>query len=73
MTVDNCSVLHPSPRRKTQYWRTFQHYGAWTNTRRPEPLVRKLLKIMVGERGFEPPIPWSRTSFCLLLIFVEIA
>ena len=21
----------------------------------------KLLKIMVGERGFEPPTPWSRT------------
>jgi hypothetical protein len=24
----------------------------------------KLLKIMVGERGFEPPTPWSRTRFC---------
>jgi hypothetical protein len=22
----------------------------------------KLLKIMVGERGFEPPTPWSRTN-----------
>jgi hypothetical protein len=22
---------------------------------------RKRLKIMVGERGFEPPTPWSRT------------
>ena len=21
----------------------------------------KLLKIMVGERGFDPPTPWSRT------------
>jgi len=23
----------------------------------------KCLKIMVGERGFEPPTPWSRTRF----------
>ena len=29
----------------------------------------KLLKIMVGERGFEPPTPWSRISFCR---FIEI-
>ncbi len=24
-------------------------------------MPRKLFKIMVGERGFEPPTPWSRT------------
>ncbi len=23
----------------------------------------KSLKILVGERGFEPPTPWSRTRF----------
>ena len=23
----------------------------------------KCLKILVGERGFEPPTPWSRTRF----------
>jgi len=28
----------------------------------PEVLF-KCLKIMVGERGFEPPTPWSRTRF----------
>jgi hypothetical protein len=31
----------------------------------------KCLKIMVGERGFEPPTPWSRTRFQQLLNFVE--
>ena len=29
--------------------------------------------LMVGERGFEPPTPWSRTSFRHLLKAVEIA
>jgi len=27
---------------------------------------------MVGERGFEPPTPWSRTSFSELLKSIEI-
>ena len=31
-----------------------------------------LLKIMVRERGFEPPTPWSRTKFQNLLKLVEI-
>ena len=31
----------------------------------------KLLKRMVGERGFEPPTPWSRTRFQSLLKSVE--
>ena len=31
-----------------------------------------LLKIMVGERGFEPPTPWSRTRFQTILNSVEI-
>ncbi len=31
----------------------------------------KCLKIMVGERGFEPPTPWSRTRFRLLLKAIE--
>jgi hypothetical protein len=30
------------------------------------------LKILVGERGFEPPTPWSRTRFEQLLNAVEI-
>ena len=30
------------------------------------------LKIMVGERGFEPPTPWSRTRSKRLLKSVEI-
>jgi hypothetical protein len=34
--------------------------------------VRKVLKIMVGERGFEPPTPWSRTRFKDLLQRIEI-
>jgi len=29
------------------------------------------LKRLVGERGFEPPTPWSRTRFRHLLKFVE--
>ena len=33
----------------------------------------KLLKYMVGERGFEPPTPWSRTSFYRLLKSIEFA
>jgi hypothetical protein len=33
---------------------------------------RKWLKTMVGERGFEPPTPWSRTRFKTLLKFVGI-
>ena len=32
----------------------------------------KLLKRMVGERGFEPPTPWSRTRFSTLWKSVEI-
>jgi hypothetical protein len=31
----------------------------------------KCLKIMVGERGFEPPTPWSRTRFRRLLNSIE--
>jgi hypothetical protein len=34
--------------------------------------VRKYLKELVGERGFEPPPPWSRTRFQLLLKPIEI-
>jgi hypothetical protein len=33
----------------------------------------KLLILLVGERGFEPPTPWSRTRFRGLLKSVEIA
>jgi hypothetical protein len=29
------------------------------------------LKQLVGERGFEPPTPWSRTRFRLLLKSIE--
>ncbi len=29
-------------------------------------------EILVGERGFEPPTPWSRTRFEVLLKLVEI-
>jgi hypothetical protein len=32
----------------------------------------KLLILLVGERGFEPPTPWSRTRFQRLLKSVEI-
>jgi hypothetical protein len=35
--------------------------------------VCKVLKLLVGERGFEPPTPWSRTSFSMLSKSVEIA
>ena len=37
---------------------------------KPEALFM-CLKILVGERGFEPPTPWSRTRFKLLLKLVE--
>jgi hypothetical protein len=30
------------------------------------------LILMVGERGFEPPTPWSQTGFCGFLKCVEI-
>ncbi len=32
----------------------------------------KCLKRMVGERGFEPPTPWSRTRFGALWKSIEI-
>ncbi len=32
----------------------------------------KYLKRMVGERGFEPPTPWSRTRFRQLLNTIEL-
>jgi hypothetical protein len=31
----------------------------------------KCLKQLVGERGFEPPTPWSRTRFRQLLNTIE--
>jgi len=31
----------------------------------------KCLKRLVGERGFEPPTPWSRTRFQQLLNVIE--
>jgi hypothetical protein len=31
----------------------------------------KCLKRLVGERGFEPPTPWSRTRFRRLLNAIE--
>ena len=37
---------------------------------KPE-LLLECLKILVGERGFEPPTPWSRTRFTRLLKIVE--
>ena len=37
-----------------------------------KPEVRfKYLKRLVGERGFEPPTPWSRTRFRKLLNATE--
>jgi hypothetical protein len=33
---------------------------------------RKLGKRLVGERGFEPPTPWSRTRFSAFLKAVEL-
>jgi hypothetical protein len=32
----------------------------------------KLVKRLVGERGFEPPTPWSRTRFQSLVKFGEM-
>jgi hypothetical protein len=32
----------------------------------------KSLKKLVGERGFEPPTPWSRTRFQQLVSFTEL-
>jgi len=37
---------------------------------KPEVLLM-YLKRLVGERGFEPPTPWSRTRFHYLLKLVE--
>jgi len=31
-----------------------------------------LRDLMVGERGFEPPTPWSRTGFDGFLVSIEI-
>jgi len=41
-------------------------------TEKPETLFM-CLKRLVGERGFEPPTPWSRTSFRHLLKSVEFS
>jgi hypothetical protein len=35
-------------------------------------VCKRLILKMVGERGFEPPTPWSRTSFNRLLKSIEI-
>jgi len=40
-------------------------------TAKPE-IAFKLLKRLVGERGFEPPTPWSRTRFQSLVKLGEI-
>jgi hypothetical protein len=37
----------------------------------PQVPERKARKLLVGERGFEPPTPWSRTRFKHLLKLVE--
>ncbi len=42
-----------------------------TGTEKPDRAF-KPLKRLVGERGFEPPTPWSRTRFQALLKSVEI-
>src|ERR1035437_4879583 len=44
---------------------------AWPVTQLPD--IEMARDRMVGERGFEPPTPWSRTSFNDLLKSVETA
>jgi hypothetical protein len=57
-------------------WREIQKkmtvYNFYTIDVDEKPEVQfKCLKIMVGERGFEPPTPWSRTRFQRLLNSIE--
>jgi hypothetical protein len=42
------------------------------NLRKPRELSQPNQLELVGERGFEPPTPWSRTRFSRLLEFEEI-
>ena len=46
--------------------------SAYTAVDEKPEVCFKCLKILVGERGFEPPTPWSRTRFQSLLKAVEI-
>jgi hypothetical protein len=73
LTATNSSTSGFEALRESQFRPTFRHWGIWLKTRGLGLLVCKIFKTLVGERGFEPPTPLSRTRFHDLLKPVEIA
>ena len=67
---DPIRMISRQSRRKIIEARPSQNRLQWCDGK---PETHLTLKILVGERGFEPPTPWSRTRFQALLKFVEIA
>jgi hypothetical protein len=56
-----CSIEIPlKTQKETQKNNTVYNFDTIDVDGKPEVLF-KCLKILVGERGFEPPTPWSRT------------
>jgi hypothetical protein len=56
--------------RKIQKNMTVYNFDTIDVDEKPE-VTFKCLKRLVGERGFEPPTPWSRTRFRQLLNSIE--
>jgi hypothetical protein len=62
------SILSTNTQQRCAFW----HWSTSANTRGSGWISCKLLMLLVRERGFEPPTPWSRTRFCGSLKCVEI-
>ena len=58
------------PQREVQKNTTVYDFDTIDVDGKPE-VQFKCLKRLVGERGFEPPTPWSRTRFSRLLNSIE--
>jgi hypothetical protein len=69
LRVDRIAILDGNPR-EIQKNMTVYTFDTIDVDGKPEPQF-KCLKRLVGERGFEPPTPWSRTRFRQLLNFTE--
>jgi len=47
-------------------------WGTWAFPRMSRLFVGKLLKTLVGERGFEPPTPWSRNDNLFVKLLIRL-
>jgi hypothetical protein len=72
IVVDFFDALRPTV--ECGKYPTFMHVSAFDHLGKTQMVwwaFCMLLKKLVGERGFEPPTPWSRTRFQPLLRLVE--